>query len=44
MSMHQKNFTPSDDALILGQPVSRMGIEKLATTLRTSPGRVIASG
>jgi hypothetical protein len=25
----------------LGQPVSRMGIEKLATTLRTSPGRVM---
>jgi hypothetical protein len=41
MSMHRKNFTPSDDALILGQPVSRMGIEKLATTLHTSPGRVM---
>jgi hypothetical protein len=41
MSMHRKNFTPSDDALILGQPVSRIGIEKLATMLHTSPGRVM---
>jgi hypothetical protein len=41
MSMPRKNFTPSEDALILGQPVSRMGIEKLATMLRTSPGRVM---
>jgi hypothetical protein len=31
--MHIKNFTPSDDALILEQPVSRIGIEKLATML-----------
>jgi hypothetical protein len=35
---HRKNFTPSDDALILEQPVSRIGIEKLATMLHTSPG------
>jgi hypothetical protein len=41
MSMHRKNFTPSDDALILEQPVSRIGIEKLATLLHTSPGRVM---
>jgi hypothetical protein len=41
MSMHRKNFTPSDDALILEQPVSRIGIEKLATMLHTSPGRVM---
>jgi hypothetical protein len=41
MSMHRKNFTTSDDALILEQPVSRIGIEKLATMLRTSPGRVM---
>jgi hypothetical protein len=39
--MHRKNFTPSDDALILEQPVSRIGIEKLATMLHTSPGRVM---
>jgi hypothetical protein len=39
--MHRKNFTPSDDALILEQPISRIGIEKLATMLRTSPGRVM---
>jgi hypothetical protein len=38
---HRKNFTRSDDALILHQPVSRIGIEKLATLLHTSPGRVI---
>jgi hypothetical protein len=38
---HRKNFTPSDDARILEQPVSRIGIEKLATMLRTSPGRVM---
>jgi hypothetical protein len=41
MSMHRKNFTPSDDALILEQPVSRIGIEKPATMLHTSPGRVM---
>jgi hypothetical protein len=39
--MHRKNFTPSDNALILEQPISRIGIEKLATMLRTSPGRVM---
>jgi hypothetical protein len=41
MTMHRKNFTPSDDALILEQPISRCGIEKLATMLRNSPGRVM---
>jgi hypothetical protein len=39
--MHRKNFTPSDDVLILEQPISRIGIEKLATMLRTSPLRVM---
>ena len=38
---HRRNFTPSGDALILEQPVSRIGIGKLATILRTSPGRVM---
>jgi hypothetical protein len=41
MSMHRKNFTTSDDALILEQPGSRIGIDKLATMLHTSPGRVM---
>jgi hypothetical protein len=39
--MHGKNFTRSDDALILEQPISLIGIEKLATMLRTSPERVM---
>jgi hypothetical protein len=32
-----RNFTPSDDALILEQPVNGIGIRTLATTLNTSP-------
>ena len=32
-----RNFTPSDDALILEQPVNGMGIRTLATMLNTSP-------
>ena len=30
------NFTPSDDALILEQPVTRIGLKTLATMLHTS--------
>ena len=37
---HARNFTPSDDALI-AQPVSRIGLKKLATMLRTSQERVM---
>jgi hypothetical protein len=37
----KRNFTPSDDALILQQPVSRIGIKTLATMLRTSQERVM---
>ena len=33
---HTRNFTPSDDALILQQPVTRIGVKSLATMLRTS--------
>ena len=33
---HTRNFTPSDDALILQQPVTRIGLKTLATMLRTS--------
>ena len=33
---HARNFTPSDDALILQQPFSRIGLKTLATMLRTS--------
>ena len=31
-----RNFTPSDDALILQQPATGIGIKTLATMLRTS--------
>ena len=34
--MHTRNFTRSDDALILEQPVTRIGLKTLATMLRTS--------
>ena len=34
-------FTPSDDALILQQPVTRIGVKTLATMLRTSQERVM---
>jgi hypothetical protein len=35
------HFTPSDDALILQQPFSRIGVKLLATMLRTSEERVL---
>jgi DNA-binding Lrp family transcriptional regulator len=38
---HTRNFTPSDDALILQQPFSRIGVKLLATMLRTSEERVL---
>ena len=33
---YRRNFAPSDDALILEQPVTRIGLKTLATMLRTS--------
>jgi len=33
---YRRNFTPSDDALILEQPVTRVGLKTLATMLHTS--------
>ena len=36
-----RNFTLSDDALILEQPVTRIGLKILATMLRTSQERVM---
>ena len=33
---HTRNFTRSDDALILEQPVTRIGLKRLATMLHTS--------
>jgi hypothetical protein len=41
MSMHRKNFTRSDDALILEQPVTRIGLRTLATMLHTSQESVM---
>ena len=38
---HTRNFTRSDDALILEQPVTRIGLKTLATMLRTSQERVM---
>jgi hypothetical protein len=38
---HTRNFTRSDDALILEQPVTRIGLKILATMLRTSQERVM---
>ena len=35
-NMNRRNFTPSDDALILEQPVTRVGLKTLATMLHTS--------
>jgi hypothetical protein len=32
-----RNFTPSDDALILEQPVTRIGLKTLAKMIRTTP-------
>ncbi|MFZ1952561.1 MAG: hypothetical protein WCF66_22505 [Pseudolabrys sp.] len=40
-NQHTRNFTPSDDALILQQPFSRIGVKLLATMLRTSQERVM---
>ena len=36
-----RNFTQSDDALILEQPVTRIGLKILATILHTSQERVM---
>jgi hypothetical protein len=36
---HTRNFTRSDDALILEQPVTRIGLKILATLLHTSHQR-----
>ena len=36
-----RNFTPSDDALIKEQPVTRIGLKTLATMLRASQERVM---
>jgi len=33
---YKRNFTPSDDALILEQPVTRIGLKNLAAMLHTS--------
>ena len=38
---NKKNFTPSDDALIREQPVTGIGLNLLATTLRTSRDTVM---
>jgi hypothetical protein len=38
---HTRHFTSSDDALILQQPFSRIGVKLLATMLRTSEERVL---
>ena len=35
------NFTPSDDALIVEQPVTRISIKTVATMLHTSQERVM---
>jgi hypothetical protein len=37
----KRYFTPSDDALIRQQPVTRIGIKTLATMLHTSQERVM---
>ena len=38
---HTKNFAQSDDALILDQPVTRIGLKILATMLHTSEESVM---
>jgi hypothetical protein len=38
---HTRNFTRSDDALILEQPVTRIGVKILARMMHTSQERVI---
>jgi hypothetical protein len=39
--LHTRNFTRSDDALILEQPVTRIGVKILARMMHTSQERVI---
>ena len=38
---HTRNFTRSDDALILEQPATRIGVKILARMMHTSQERVI---
>jgi len=38
---HTRNFTPSDDGLILQQPVSGVGLKTLAKMIRTTPEMLI---
>ena len=38
---NKRNFTPSDDALILQQPVSGIGLKTLEKMLRTSRGTLL---
>src|SRR5262245_52330898 len=38
---YRRNFTPSDDALILEQPVTGIGLKTLATMLGTSQQKVL---
>ena len=40
-NQHTRNFTRSDDALILQQPFSRIGVKALATMLHASQERVM---
>ncbi|MGA6939155.1 MAG: hypothetical protein WB041_27815 [Pseudolabrys sp.] len=35
--LYRRNFTPSDDALIMEQPVTRIGLRTLAKMIRTTP-------
>ena len=44
INKNTRNFSPSDDALILEQPVTGIGLKTLATMLRTSQERRHASG
>jgi hypothetical protein len=38
---HTRDFTPSDDALILQQPASSIGLKILAKMIRTTPEMLI---
>ena len=38
---HTRNFTPSDDALILQQPITRVGLKTLAKMIHTSQEMLI---
>ena len=38
---HTRNFTPSDDALILQQPITRVGLQTLAKMIYTSQEMLI---